>query len=109
MSKLTEKELWMIEAIVSNESGDNNYFLPEYTRSYEKALADTVVWSDNLEANGAKHGEKVETASIAGVVSSLTKKGFVVGHNVGRDATVSVTEAGWKAYQEAMSAMEGSK
>ena len=106
MSNLTEKELWMIEAIVSNEHSDNNYFLPEYTRSYEAAHADSDVWSDSLEANGAKHGEKVDLRGIPGVVSSLNKKGYAVSMGTGREATVHVTEAGWLEYQKAMTEKE---
>jgi hypothetical protein len=102
MGNLTEKELWMIEAIVSNEHSDNNYFLPEYTRSYKEAFADSGCWSDTLEANGAKNGEKVDLRGIPGVVASLNKKGFAVSRGTGREATVYVTGAGWKAYQEAM-------
>lgn len=100
--KLTMKELWMIEAIVSNEYGDNNYNLPSYELSYEDANAGTLVWSSILDENGAKHGEKVNTKGIPGVVSSLNKKGYAESSGKGKDGVVSVTREGWKVYQEVM-------
>mgnify|MGYP001489656390 CR=1 FL=1 len=105
--KLTMKELWMIEAIVSNEYGDNNYNLPSYELSYEDAHADTLVWSSILDENGAKHGTKVTGKGISAVVSSLNKKGFARSKGKGNDSTVYVTREGWSVYQEVMKELEG--
>ena len=100
--KLTMKELWMIEAIVSNEYGDNNYNLPSYELSYEDAHADTSVWSNILDESGAVHGTKVTGKGISAVVSSLNKKGYAHSMGKGKDASVYVTREGWKVYQEVM-------
>lgn len=99
-AKLTEKEIWVIEAIVANSYCQNNYHLPEHTLSYEEATNNgEEVWADCIDDNGAEHGEPVEGKAISGVVSSLSQKGFVICGGRGRDAHVRVTEAGWKAYQ----------
>lgn len=106
--KVTQKELYIIEAIISNEMSANNYFLPHYSLSFEQINTCGGCWSDTIEQNGAKHGEKVAGKNISGVVGSLNKKGFVISSG-GRslEATVEVTKAGWEAYQEAMKEMEG--
>ena len=105
--KLTMKELWMIEAIVSNEFGSNNYDLFIYTLSYEDANADNSVWSNMLDANGAKHGTKVTGKGISAIVSSLNKKGYARSMGKGNDSTVYVTREGWSVYQEVMKELEG--
>lgn len=98
---LTQKELWMIEAIVSNSYCANNYHLPSFELSYEDANADDECWTDSLEDNGAIHGTPSKGKEISGVLSSLNKKGYVIS-SAGREGTARVTESGWKAYQEEM-------
>ena len=99
-TKLTEKEIWVIEAIVANSYCQNNYHLPEHTLSYEEATNDgEAVWANCIDDNGAEHGEPTVGKALAGVVSALSQKGFVQCGGTGNDAQVSVTEAGWKAYQ----------
>lgn len=99
---MTSKELWVIEAIVSNEFSGYNYHLPEHTVSYDELRRDgaTSCWANSIEDNGAKHGTVVAGKEISGVVGSLVKKGYVYSCGTGRDATVTVTEAGWAAYQK---------
>lgn len=97
---LTEKELWVVEAIVSNETGDNNYFLPSYTVSFEEANI-SPCWTDTIDCNGAKHGVPSSGKEISGVLSSLNKKGYVIS-SCGREGTATVTREGWKAYQKTM-------
>lgn len=97
---LTEKELWIIEAIVSNSFCSNNYSLPHYSKSYEDANIEPC-WTDCIDDNGAKHGTPVSGKEISGVLSSLNKKGYVIS-DCGRDGTANVTREGWKAYQETM-------
>jgi hypothetical protein len=104
--KITNKELYIIEAIVSNEMSSNNYFLPSYTSSYEEAQANSSCWSETIDSNGAIHGEKVTGKKISGVVSSLRKKGFISCNGRGADSTVNVTREGWKAYQETMELLD---
>lgn len=105
--KLTQKELYIIEAIVSNEMSENNYSLPSYLETYEEANCKYGCWADTIENNRAPNGEKVTGKSISGVVASLNKKGYVVSSGTGREATVAVTRAGWKAYQEDMTKLKG--
>lgn len=104
---LTSKELWVIEAIVSNEFSGNNYRLPSHTESYDelKSYNGDCCWANSIEDNGAKHGTPCSGKEISGVIASLVKKGFVFGGDVkkfGRDATIAVTRKGWEAYQEVM-------
>jgi hypothetical protein len=96
---LTQKEIYIIEAIVANSYCSNNYKLPSYELSYEEAASEEV-WADTIDDNGAIHGQSVSGKEISGVVSSLNKKGFVVSDGKGREACVFVTEEGWAAYQE---------
>jgi len=98
---LTQKEIYIIEAIVSNSYCCNNYKLPSATLSYDDAVQGEEIWANTIDDNGAKHGEIVIGKEISGVVSSLNRKGYVVSSGSGRDASVMVTEEGWKAYQEA--------
>lgn len=96
---LTPKEVYIIEAIVSNEYSGYNYHLPDaFTTTYEdiKMYGDSC-WTDTIEDNGAKHGIPVRGKEISGVLSSLNKKGYVVSCH-GKEGTALVTKAGWEAY-----------
>lgn len=104
-TNLTPKELWLIEAIVSNEFTSNNYYLPSHLESFEEARAGEGCWTFSIGQSGAKHGEKVSGKALSGVVASANKKGYVISNEAGRDSTVQVTREGWKAYQEAMEIM----
>jgi hypothetical protein len=104
-TNLTPKELYIIEAIISNEMGGNNYHLPLFTESYDRANGGEC-WASSIENNGAKNGEKVTGKSISGVVASLNKKGFVISRGKEPDATCEVTSAGWEAYQKDMIILE---
>lgn len=103
-NKITQKELWMIEAIVSNECSENNNFLPSYKLSYNEIDAKYGCWSDTLDLNGAKHGEPVKQKGFGGVIASLVKKGYVIKYGASSltKSTVTVTKEGWEAYQETM-------
>ena len=100
--KLTEKEIYIIEAIISNEMCGNNYHLPSQDASYEDAYEGDC-WADMIPNNGARHGERVTGKAISGVVASLSKKGYVKCEKGERasDDVVGVTKAGWEAYQKA--------
>ena len=98
---LTQKEIYIIEAIVSNTYCFNNGKLPSALLSYDEAVGGEEVWADTIEDNGAEHGEVVRGKEISGVVSSLNKKGFVISGGRGKDAGVMVTKKGWCAYQKA--------
>ena len=78
---LTENELEVLKAIDNSEYGD---FLTD----------DIYAWSiaDNIQ--------HVNTGSIAGIVSSLNKKGLVVSRGLGDDAGVRITNDGVKVYVE---------
>lgn len=97
---LTPKELFVIEAVISNEFSENNYRLPSPTEEYDSHAFQC--WSHSLDANGAIHGEKVSGKAMSGVVASLNKKGYAVSYGKGNDKTVHILEEGWKAYQEEM-------
>jgi len=99
--KLTDKELWIVEAIVANSYCSNNYKLPSYELSYEDSNAYEPVWTDCIDDNGACNGIPSKGKEISGVLSSLNKKGYVVSSS-GRDGVARVTREGWKAYQETM-------
>lgn len=105
--KLTSKELYIIEAIVSNEMSENNYRLPSYLEDYEDANCEYGCWADTIEQNGAQNGDKVTGKAISGVVASLNKKGYVRSIGAGSEATVIVTKNGWHAYQVDMVLMKG--
>ena len=99
---LSQKELWIIEAIVANSYCSNNYRLPHWSESYETATnGGESCWTDCIDDNGAKHGLPSKGKEISGVLSSLNKKGFVVS-DCGRDGAASVTPTGWEAYQNYM-------
>lgn len=99
---LSQKELWIIEAIVSNSYCSNNYRLPHWSESYIKATNDgESCWTDCIDDNGAKHGIPVKGKEISGVLSSLNKKDFVQSDS-GREGTARVTILGWEAYQNYM-------
>lgn len=104
---LTDKELYIIEAIVSNEFCDNNNSLPSYLETYDDAYCSGGCWADTIELNAAENGEKVTGKAISGVVASLNKKGYVYSYGSGPDATVTVTKQGWEAYQQDMIKLKG--
>ena len=104
---LTSKELYVIEAIVSNCYTSNNYELPSYELSYFDAKAGDGCWTNCIDDNGAKHGTLVTGKELSGTLSSLNKKGYV-GSSTGRDGVARVTELGWKAYQEDMTTISES-
>jgi|TARA_R110001606_G_scaffold151568_2_gene292072 hypothetical protein len=76
---LTENELEVLKAIDNSEYGD---FLTD----------DIYAWSiaDNIQ--------NVTIGSVAGIVSSLNKKGLIVSRGTGDDAGVRITNEGVKVY-----------
>ena len=100
---LTPKEVYIIEAIVSNEYSGYNYHLPSPDTTYDEiwTAGGHSCWTNTIEDNGAKHGIPVSGKEISGVLSSLNKKGFVIS-STGREGTAYVTKAGWEAYAEYM-------
>jgi hypothetical protein len=79
--KITVSELKVLEALDASEYGD--------------VLTDPVWTFSVTEECG------IASASVAGVVSSLVKKGLVWAGGTSRDATLQMTEAGAAAYLDA--------
>ena len=96
---ITEKEVWVIENIISAEHCGNNYHLPSWETPYDKAF-EGETWASCAQLGGAKHGEKTEGVAFSGVCASLVKKGFAFASGKGKEAIIGITQNGWEAYQE---------
>lgn len=91
-TKITALETKVLRNIALNQYQPTNGSEPEL-------FDDTsAVWSSCLDC-GPEH---IESSSIPGVMSSLSKKGLVVcsGSLKAADATVTLTRKGWDAYVE---------
>jgi hypothetical protein len=81
---ITELEGMMIDNLGGNNFGDG---------------PGGAVWSDSLDEG--PHGAFTDRAGFGGIVSSLVKKGLASTNGLdGRDATVSLTDAGVAIYIE---------
>lgn len=96
--KLTEREVWAIENIMSAEHCSNNFCLPSWELPYEEAFGGET-FSDCIDSGGAEHGIPSKGKELSGVVSSLVKKGYADHTDEGRDSATWITKAGWEAYQ----------
>ena len=96
--EITLKEVWAIENIISAEHCGNNRFLPSWEKPYKEAFQGET-WANCAQLGGGKNGEKTTGKAFAGVCGSLVQKGLAFTGGSGRDQTIGITEAGWKAYQ----------
>ncbi len=88
--RITELERKLLRNIAENEYAPLNGGAPE---KYDDTGA---VWSNSLECGP----ESIKKQQVAGVVSSLLRKGLVHQEGAGRDATVSLTREGFQAYRD---------
>lgn len=87
---ITDNEAKVLKAVLTNDFTMSNGRVPD------KFEGSDWIWSDCI--NDTRFPSGIEGKALSGVVSSLCQKGLLqTDGNSGRDACVSLTEAGYAA------------
>lgn len=96
---ITKLEAAVLDHIALNLYQPTNGGVPD---TFEDTAA---IWS--LQILDSKSELKVEARSLPGVCSSLTKKGLTESYPDGKESTISLTEAGFEAWQHTTRVRQG--